>query len=140
MSESYQPNGPSELKESIDRLDAMLAEETVEEKLRAGLGIRLALGMAQELKAGKALGSETAELVSDWAAHYGRDTVDAAVNIAREFLIKPEAMRTALGRKLGLEQGGEAGDDGEFEGDGDGDGEAGSEPDLDGGSDRDAQG
>jgi hypothetical protein len=105
MSETPKPSGPAELRQSIDRLDAMLASETVEEKIRAGMGIRLALGMAQELKSGKALGAETAELVADWVAHYGQDTVNAAVVIAREFLIKPEAMRTALGKKLGLEKG-----------------------------------
>jgi hypothetical protein len=130
MSESQKPSGPAELKQSIDRLDAMLASETVEEKIRAGMGIRLALGMAQELKSGKALGAETADLVADWVAHYGQDTVNAAVLIAREFLIKPEAMRTALGKKLGLEKAehedGENGEDGEFEDDG-GDGEPGED-------------
>src|SRR6187402_95242 len=105
MSDPSRPSGPAELKESIDRLDAMLAAETVEEKIRAGMGIRLALGMAQELKSGKPLGSETAGLGADWAAHYGQDTVDAAVIIARQFLVKPESMRTVLGRKLGLEKG-----------------------------------
>jgi hypothetical protein len=116
MNETPKSSGPAELKQSIDRLDAMLASETVEEKIRAGMGIRLALGMAQELKSGKPLGSETADLVSDWVAHYGQDTVNAAVVIAREFLIKPEAMRTALGRKLGLEKG-EGGEDPEADAD-----------------------
>jgi hypothetical protein len=97
--------GPAGLKQSIERLDALLAAETSEEKIRAGMGIRLALGMAQELKAGKPLGSETAELVSNWTAHFGEDAVNAAVKIAREFLTKPETMRTALGQKLGLEPG-----------------------------------
>jgi hypothetical protein len=93
------------LKQSIERLDALLAAETSEEKIRAGMGIRLALGMAQELKAGKPLGSETAGLVSNWTAHFGEDAVNEAVKIAREFLTKPETMRTALGQKLGLEPG-----------------------------------
>ncbi|HKP96771.1 MAG TPA: hypothetical protein VJ385_13520 [Fibrobacteria bacterium] len=114
------------MKQSIERLDALLAAETSEEKIRAGMGVRLALGMAQELKAGKPLGSETAGLVADWAAHYGKDSVDAAVKIAREFLVKPDAMRTVLGRKLGLEPGGEA-DDG---GDGDGASADGDDPDF----------
>ncbi|MDB5047650.1 MAG: hypothetical protein JWO30_721 [Fibrobacteres bacterium] len=139
MNETPKSSGPAELKESIERLDAMLASETAEEKIRAGMGIRLALGMAQELKSGKSLGSETADLVSDWVAHYGQDTVNAAVIIAREFLIKPNAMRTALGKKLGLEKGEgdeEAGEDaeddldGEFAAEGDEleDGEPGEAP------------
>ncbi len=113
MSESPKISGPAELKESIERLDALLASETVEEKIRAGMGIRLALGMAQELKSGKPLGTETAELVSEWAAHFGQDSVDAAVRIAREFLVKPDSMRATLGRKLGLEKGAEMDEDGE---------------------------
>jgi hypothetical protein len=106
MSEAPKISGPAELKQSIERLDALLAAETVEEKIRAGMGIRLALGMAQELKTGKSLGTETAELVAEWVAHFGQDSVDAAIRIAREFLIKPESMRATLGRKLGLEKGG----------------------------------
>ncbi|MEO7427436.1 MAG: hypothetical protein ABI036_19780 [Fibrobacteria bacterium] len=113
MSESPKNSGPAELKQSIERLDAMLAAETVEEKIRAGMGIRLALGMAHELKTGKPLGADTADLVAEWAAHFGQDSVDAAVRIAREFLIKPESMRATLGRKLGLEKGDDDSEDGE---------------------------
>ena len=113
MSESPKHSGPAELKQSIERLDAMLAAETVEEKIRAGMGIRLALGMAHELKTGKPLGADTADLVAEWAAHFGQDSVDAAVRIAREFLIKPESMRATLGRKLGLEKGEADSEDGE---------------------------
>ena len=116
MSESPKISGPAELKQSIERLDAMLAAETVEEKIRAGMGIRLALGMAQELKSGKPLGAETGELVAEWAAHFGQDSVDAAVRIAREFLVKPESMRSTLGQKLGLEKGPEGEEDADVDG------------------------
>lgn len=127
MSANPNPAGPGDLKGSIERLDAMLASETEDEKVRAGMGIRLALSMALELQAGKPLGTETAALVSDWAAHYGPEAVDAAVKVAREFLLKPDAMRTALGRKLGLEPGGESEDgdeDAAFEEAADGDTES----------------
>lgn len=96
------PEHPLNLSRSIERLDSLLANAGDEEKIRAGMGIRLALGMAQELKDGLPLGTETAELVAGWVEGYGRDTVDAAVAIAREFLTKPEEMRKALGRNLGM--------------------------------------
>jgi hypothetical protein len=94
---------PQSIEESIERLDALLAETREEEKIRAGMGIRLALGMAQELKNGQPLGSETGDLVTEWLETYGQETVDAAVAIARQFLTKPEDMRKALGKRLGLE-------------------------------------
>lgn len=96
------PTPPADIHESIERLDALLATTEDEDKIRAGMGIRLALGMAQELKKGQPLGSETADLVSDWLIKYGQENVDAAVAIARQFLIKPEDMRKALGLRLGL--------------------------------------
>lgn len=101
--ETATPRPPLSLSRSIERLDALLANAGDEEKIRAGMGIRLALGMAQELKDGLPLGTETADLVAGWMENYGRDTVDAAIAIAREFLTKPEEMRKALGRNLGME-------------------------------------
>lgn len=95
--------GPQDPKAQMERLDAMLAAETEEEKIRAGMGIRLALGMARELKDGKPFGTDTGELVAEWMHDYGKDTVDAAIKVAREFLTKPEEMRKALGARLGLE-------------------------------------
>ncbi len=96
---------PINIKQSIERLDALLAATQDEEKIRAGMGIRLALGMAQELKLGQPLGSETGELAAAWLETYGKESVDAAVAIAREFLTKPEDMRKALGERLGLGSG-----------------------------------
>ena len=43
------------------RLDALIAAETDESRIRAGLGIRLALALAQEMRDGKPIGSETAD-------------------------------------------------------------------------------
>lgn len=95
--------GPQDPKTQMQRLDGLLAAETEEEKVRAGMGIRLALGMAQELKEGKAFGTDTGELVAEWMHDYGKDTVEAAINVAREFLTKPDEMRKALGARLGLD-------------------------------------
>ncbi len=97
------PATPPDLGESIARLDALLAEADEPEKIQAGMGIRLALGMAQELKAGKPLGTATADLVAGWVKTYGQDVVESAVKVAREFLIKPEDMRKVLGQRLGMD-------------------------------------
>ncbi len=97
---SPQLPGPQDPKALMERLDGLLAAETEEEKIRAGMGIRLALAMAQELKDGKPFGSNTAELVAAWMHDYGQETVDAAVKVAREFLTKPEEMRKALAKRL----------------------------------------
>jgi hypothetical protein len=98
----FDPTPPIKLQQSIERLDALLLESVDDEKIRAGMGIRMALGMAQELKYGLPLGTETGELVQGWVLTYGQENVDAAVAIARQFLIKPGDMRKALGQRLGL--------------------------------------
>lgn len=90
-------------KAQMERLDALLAAEKDEERIRAGLGMRLALGMAQELKQGKPFGTDTSALVAAWMHDYGQETVEAAVKVAREFLTKPEELRKSLGLRLGLD-------------------------------------
>lgn len=92
---------PEDLRESMERLDDLLARTEDPERRRMGMGIRLALGMAQELREGAPLGSRTSDLVAAWAADHGQDAVDRAVEIAREFLLKPEELRKALGQRLG---------------------------------------
>ena len=96
--------GPSDPKTQMLRLDDLIAAEQDETRIRAGMGMRLALGMAQELKEGKALGTDTSALVAAWVEDYGQETVDAAVKVAREFLIKPEELRKSLGQRLGLDE------------------------------------
>ena len=93
---------PGDLQGAIERVDALLAATGDVEKLRAGLGIRLALGMAQELKQGQPLGEDTSALVAGWVEAFGQDAVDAAVDIAREFLTHPEDLRKAMAQRLGL--------------------------------------
>ena len=89
----------------MERLDALLEQTEDLEKLRAGMGIRLAVGLAHELGEGMPVGTETAPLVAAWTETHGQDTVDAAVAIAREFLTHPEELRKALGQRLGLDPG-----------------------------------
>lgn len=95
--------GPLDPLAQMARLDALIAAETDESRIRAGMGIRLALGLAQEMKAGKPIGTETTALVVGWVEDYGQETVDAAVKVAREFLTKPEELRKTLGQRLGLD-------------------------------------
>jgi hypothetical protein len=87
------------------RMDVLIAQTDDLERLRTGMGIRLALGMAQELKDGVPLGSRTGDLVAAWTGEHGADFVDLAVRVAREFLMKPDELRKALGQRLGLEGG-----------------------------------
>lgn len=105
------PGAGEDLGKTLERLDALLAETKDPERLRMGMGIRLALGMAQELRQGEALGSRTSDLVAGWTDAHGREAVDRAVQIAREFLTKPDALRKAMGQRLGLD-GEDGGSDG----------------------------
>lgn len=92
-----------DLRKTIERLDALLASTQDIERLRMGMGIRLALGMAEELKSGAPLGSRTGDMVAAWTEEHGQDSVDMAVRIAREFLVKPDELRKALGQRLGVD-------------------------------------
>ncbi len=97
------PTGPEDPEKIIERLDALLAATQDLERLRMGMGIRLALGMAQELRMGVPLGTRTGDMVAAWTEEHGQDSVDMAVRIAREFLVKPEELRKALGKRLETE-------------------------------------
>ena len=87
---------------AVTRIDALIERTEDMERLRVGLGIRLALGMAQELRDGKSLGSETGVLVAEWSKRYGQESVDLIVGIARGFLLKPQELRSAFAERLGL--------------------------------------
>jgi hypothetical protein len=93
---------PSNLDETLTRLDALIDQTEDLERLRSGLGMRLALSMAQELQAGKTLGSDTSDLVADWTERFGQETVDAAVGIARAFLTRSDELLKDLGPRLGI--------------------------------------
>ena len=69
----------------------------------AGLGMRLALSMALEIKEGKAPGTDTSELVAEWVDRHGQDSVEAAVGIARGFLTRPAELAKEMARRLGLD-------------------------------------
>jgi hypothetical protein len=86
-----------ELKERIDRLDQLIQER--DDGVR-GLGIRLALGLALEVRKGVAPGSETGAIVADWAARFGPEAVDDAVVQARVLLADPARMAAEFQRRM----------------------------------------
>lgn len=91
-----------DLAKTLERLDVLLDETKDPERLRMGMGVRLALGMAQEIREGAVLGSRTAEVVATWTEVYGEEAVNRAVQVAREFLTRPDELREALAERLGL--------------------------------------
>ena len=88
------------LPETLKRLDDLISRTENIERLRSGLGMRLALSMAQELKELKDLGTDTGPLVAGWVDRFGQDTVDAAIAIAREFLIRPDELAKEFAARL----------------------------------------
>ena len=88
------------LPETLKRLDDLISRTENIERLRSGLGMRLALSMAQELREHKDLGEDTGPLVADWVERFGQDSVDAAIAIAREFLIRPDQLAKEFAARL----------------------------------------
>jgi hypothetical protein len=88
------------LPETLKRLDDLISRTENVERLRSGLGMRLALSMAQELREHKDLGEDTGPLVADWVERFGQDSVDAAIAIAREFLLRPDQLAKEFAARL----------------------------------------
>ncbi len=100
--ESQTPLHPEEISTSIARIEGLLEKTEDVEKIRVGLGMRLALGMAEEIRKEIQVGSETGPLVADWAKTYEPAVIEDAIQIAREFLLKPGDMRKLMASRLGL--------------------------------------
>lgn len=86
-----------ELDTRIARLDALIAER---DDAHRGLGLRLALGLAREIRDGIPPGTETADLVARWVEDYGPTLVDEAVVQAGVLLKDPARMASEIGRRL----------------------------------------
>ena len=86
-----------ELQERIDRLDRLIRDR--DDGIR-GLGIRLALGLALEIRKGVVPGSETGAIVTEWIARFGPEAVDEAVVQARVLLADPARMATEFQRRM----------------------------------------
>jgi hypothetical protein len=88
------------LPETLVRLDDLIDRTENIERLRSGLGMRLALTMAHELREHRTLGKLSADLVAGWVERFGQDSVDAAVAVAREFLLRPESLAKEFAERL----------------------------------------
>lgn len=87
----------AELDGRIARLDALIAERPDPER---GLGLRLALGLARELRTGTALGSATSALLEDWKTRFDDDVLEEAIAQARVLLRDPARLATEIGKRL----------------------------------------
>jgi hypothetical protein len=88
------------LPETLKRLDELIDRTENVDRLRSGLGMRLALTMAQELQERRELGELSAALVAGWVERFGQDSVDMAVAIAREFLTQPDRLVKEFASRL----------------------------------------
>ncbi len=90
------------LEESIKRIDSLLQSNPPkdEEKLGFSLGLRLALEMALEIKNQIPLGQKSGLIISEWVKLYGETMAQNSVEVAREFLTKPDKMREGLEKRL----------------------------------------
>ena len=86
-----------ELRGRIERLDELIAGR---EDGARGLGVRLALGIALEMREGKAPGTDTASLVGGWTERFGAETVDDSVAQARALLSDPGRMAAELQARM----------------------------------------
>jgi len=90
------------LEDKIIRVEELLNGK--EKPRPVELGILLALKMGAEIQHGKALGSETAEMVADWAKKYPADFVDKAVADAKDFLLNASKLTNKLHESLSVQE------------------------------------
>ncbi len=89
--------GLAELEDRCRHLDEMIASR---EDGRHGMGLRLALGMALEMRRGLAPGSETGTLVDGWQKIYPEEWVEEAIATARVLLHDPAHMTQEIESRL----------------------------------------
>lgn len=97
MTQNPESNPAEDLDGRIARLDRLIEER--DDGMR-GLGVRLALGLARELREGRTPGSETSDLVAGWVERFGAEVVDEAVSQARVLLRDPARMADEFRRRL----------------------------------------
>lgn len=95
--QNQEQNNTDELKSRIERLDRLIAER---DDGTRGLGVRLALGLALEIRDGLAPGSTTSDLVTGWMDKFGADAVDEAVLHARVLLMDPARMAEEFRKRM----------------------------------------
>jgi len=74
--------------EQLARIDTLIASS--KEVSAYNLGIKLALVMAQEIKEGKAPGTDSGLIIKEWAENYYPEFLEEVVGYAREFILKPQ--------------------------------------------------
>jgi len=97
MTQTPETNFNEDLEARIERLDRLI--ESREDGMR-GLGVRLALGLAREIREGLAPGTTTADLVAGWVDRFGSEIVDEAVSQARVLLNDPSRMADEFRKRL----------------------------------------
>ena len=95
----------SPLEDHITRIADMNSQ--YENPSAHGLGIHLALLMAQEIQNQLPLGSKSGALVASWSSEYSSGLVEEAVLVARQFLLEPETLKSSLEKRL-VESGNES--------------------------------
>lgn len=99
MSEEFRERlEAGKIEENIKRVDFLLGNS--KHVNAQGLGIKLALEMTLEMSEGKALGAETGDLIATWMEVHPESIVEEAIEVARQFLLKPETLATTIGKKL----------------------------------------
>ncbi len=95
------------LDEKISRIEKML--EGKESPRAFELGMLLALKMAQEIREGKELGSESGQIVVEWTKKFPNSIVEEAIASAKEFLLNPgklaDKIKESLLKKQNTEDG-----------------------------------
>lgn len=97
MKPTPETNPTEDLDSRIERLDHLI--DTRDDGVR-GLGVRLALGLAKEIREGSVPGTKTQELVAGWMQRFGSDIVEEAISQARVLLSDPSRLAEEFRRRI----------------------------------------
>ena len=82
------------LEEKISRVNSLL--ENKENPKAFELALFVALKMAQEIKTGKELGSESGKIVAAWMQKYSAELVEETIPLAKQFFTNPEQIAARI--------------------------------------------
>ena len=88
----------SDLEEILERIDLLIEDE--KEIKPHMVGLKIALVIADELKNGKQLGSESGNVILKYKEFLTENELEEAIAYARQFITKPEDLSTKLAEKL----------------------------------------
>ncbi len=99
MSEEFRPRLEAvNLEDNLKRVDFLLGN--AKNVTSHGMGIKLALLMAQEMREGEPLGTKSGPVIAEWSEIYSDAMVEQAVSGARAFLLNPETLVETIGSKI----------------------------------------